>query len=807
MMNSPFFFSDAAIHALGWTLVHSLWQGAAAALLLWLIRPRLHTARQRYWVAFSALTAVLAAALVSFFWLYNPDTIGPASGMPVVAAAGMSDLLPVSAPAVPDFWETASGWLEAWHPVIVSIWLLGFTFFLVRLLGGLHFVYRLRSHQNRPADLFWQEKLESLAARLRYARPVQLLESALVQAPVALGFFKPLILLPLGLVNQLSPPEVEAILAHELSHIARRDWLFNLFQALVEALFYFHPAVWWISATIRAERENCCDDTAVDLTGNRLAYAKTLVRLQDLARTSNNPVLALGITGAVHNPLRRRPLLLERIKRILHQPQPSTSLMEKMIATAILLALITLWTLRANTPPVLVEAIREIAEKPAAWFAAAPQAETAFQSPADSLPKPKQKQIIVREDDDQKVEMELQDGQITRLTIDGKEIAEQDFPKYQKLTDEIRSESTPPAPPAPPVPPVPPVGWEVAPAPPAPDGIYGIQAPRAPRPPLGPTSRISTDKDDQGNTIIRLERNGKPVDITVKDGTVWIDGKKVEEGETIDLPPGDNQHLFWQGDDGQGFRLDGNRFFFQGPEGKTFDLRTMPELPEGFHFDGQNFNFDQKNFRVEGLDGHFFEFQHPELSQEEIMRIQEEALRGMKEQRREIENQLREQERQWKQNRREWDKNQKDQRRALEDARRSLDEAEKAQREALAQIQMRNSRTHADALQAEREALARVRVDKSRIEREARKARQADVFMLQHRDRAESASSVLKNALIRDNVITDPNNFSFELSGKSLRVNGKKQPEEVHKKYLELYRQRTGKELGKKDSIRVEEEN
>lgn len=761
MTDSPFFLSDAIVRALGWTLVHSLWQGAAAALALWIMLPRLHTALQRYRAAYLALLTVLAAAATTFIWMYDPPQAVPIHTTEVEAAvwAGVLQQL-TDAPALTvSFWQTFKGWLEAYYPVIVTVWLLGFGFYLIRLAGGLYYVQRLRRLHNYPAENFWQEKLQALAAKISYSRPVSLAESALVQTPMALGFLKPLILLPLGMINRISPAEVEAVLAHELAHIARRDWLFNLIQALIEAMFYFHPAVWWISATIRAERENCCDDAAVALTGNRLIYAKTLVRLQDMAKSAKMPALALGMEGSPALLRRRRPLLLERIKRILHQPQQSASFMEKLIATAILLALIALWTVQANTPPALAAAIREIAEKPVAWLAGAPEPEAAFQAPADTV-KPQRRKII-QEDDERRVEMEMLDDKITRLNLDGKEIPESDFPQYQSLTDELRRDVAP----APPAPPFPPGVWVLPPA-----------APRAPMPPMpGHPSRISTDKDDAGNTIIRLERNGKPTEIKVRDGEVWIDGKKMEEGESLDIPGAPHPFLFWQGEEGHGFRLDDHKFYFPGTDSAWL---ALPDAPALYRFDGDQFIFETP-------EGKIWEVPMPDISEEELKRIHEEALRGIELHQKEIHKQLKESEKEWKKSRKELEKAKGEQRRAMEEARRELEKARMAQRE----------------------ALTRVRQDQAIAREQARTAQRAQLRAYRERSSAETTSKILKEALIADQLIGDPNNFSFELSGKELRVDGKKLSDEQHKKYLELYQKRTGKELGKKDSIRIEEEN
>ncbi|TNE62591.1 MAG: hypothetical protein EP344_04905 [Bacteroidetes bacterium] len=759
MISHSFPLSEAVVHALGWTLVHSLWQGSAVALVLWLVLPRLKQANQRYWVSYGALVTVLLAAIGSFAWVYTtPET--PAATVEWLLPAAQPDVA-ISGPALPgDFWQELSARLEPYHPVIVTIWMLGFLFFLVRLAGGLHYMRRLRRQHIQPVAPEWQRKLQDLATRIGCSTPVQLLESALVQSPMALGFFKPLILLPVGMINQISPAEVEAILAHELAHIARRDWLFNLVQAFIETTFYFHPAVWWIAATIRSERENCCDDVAVQLTGNRLVYAKTLVRLQDLARSARMPALALPLEGST-SLLRRRPLLLERIKRILHQPQQSSSLMEKTIAMGILIALITLWTVRANTPPALMDNIREIAEAPLQWFEADPQPEAAYQAVGDTVPQPKKRQRIVREDDDQRVEMEVEDGAIKQLRIDGREINPEEYAQYEELTNEMLRESIPPPPPPVPAPPAPP------------GGIFDVRvapAPDAPRPPRS-SSSIRVETDDDGNTIIWSERNGKPVEIKVKDGIVWVDDKKVEDGETIEIPGDENNFLFWN-DGNRVFRLDGKKLRFGNEDGVFFDVPEPAEAPHFYHFDG-----DGQHFYFKGnaddmiIEVPEFEFK---MDKEAMERAFEEARKNLKLQQQQLEKELRKSELEMKHNRKDLEKAKREQLRAIEEAQRALAETRHVEQETLREAQREYKRAMADAQRA-----------------------QVQQFRVQSRqNRAESVSGTLKKAMIKDKLITDPENYSFELSKKSLRVNGKKQPSAVHQKYLELYRSQAGKDLG-----------
>ncbi len=560
------------LQSLSWALVHAIWQITLLALLLALLLPQLKNARQKYWSAFTVLLLAFGTFLATFTWVFAAKFDALSDGGSEAIAQELfskSIILPISAP---DFIAILNTWLEGHTALVVFCWLLGFTVSLLRLVGGVHYLHRLQRNSHPPTSDYWQQQIATMAKQLGLKRSVELLESVLVRSPMALGYFKPIIFFPVGLLNHLSPAEVEAILAHELAHIARRDWLFNLVQAFIETLFYFHPAVWWISSVVRAERENCCDDTAVQLTGNRVMLAKALLHLQQLHAQNSVPVLALGAKGRSH--FFHRFSLLTRIQRILNQPSQQKSLiMEKFVTTVFLLGMLALVGIRANGTPQLQAFKSVFSETPFEWWT-----DLARKAPVvnDSLPKPTRRtQKIVREEDGKRVEMEMKNGEVTRLNIDGQEIPAKELGQHRALTAELMRDMALPAPPAPPMPPVPP-------APPAP----GVP-PVPPVPPIpadegrgmgffhgpGSVSRLSNTKDKDGNTLIRLERDGKPVEIIVKNGEVWVDGKRVETESSVDLSEAmqglealegfnmnwNDNHLLYQGKLG----ADGN-FYYHG---------------------------------------------------------------------------------------------------------------------------------------------------------------------------------------------------------------------------------------------------
>jgi uncharacterized protein (TIGR03435 family) len=194
---------------------------------------------------------------------------------------------------------------------VVVFWLTGASVFSLRLLCGWIAAERLRSRMVRPASAEWQRILDRLGTRICLSRPVRLLVSGRVQAPAAMGWLRPIVLVPLGALAGLPAAQMEALLLHELAHIRRHDYLVHILQSAVEALFFYHPAVWWISGHMRAERELCCDDIAVSVTGDAIVYARALAEF-DSARWVQPTVM--GANGGS---------LADRIARLLGQPSTS----------------------------------------------------------------------------------------------------------------------------------------------------------------------------------------------------------------------------------------------------------------------------------------------------------------------------------------------------------------------------------------------------------------------------------------------------------------------------------------------------
>jgi beta-lactamase regulating signal transducer with metallopeptidase domain len=300
------------VERLGLTLLHFLWQGLIIAIVYACARrwgARTTGPNGRYLLACSALTAMAIAPLATWMVPRVPVAESVAVTFTAPMSAAQTEpvrFIPVSPPTRAD--RAMSAPFLSW---VVAIWFTGATAFSLRLLFGWILAERLRSGMARPASADWQRTLDRLKTRVSVSGPVRLLVSGALHAPAAIGWLRPIVLVPVGALTGLPAAQMEALLIHELAHIRRHDYLLHILQSAVEAIFFYHPAVWWISSHMRTERELCCDDVAVSLTGDPVIYARALAEF-DSARWMKPAVMAAN-GGS----------LASRIARLLGQPSTS----------------------------------------------------------------------------------------------------------------------------------------------------------------------------------------------------------------------------------------------------------------------------------------------------------------------------------------------------------------------------------------------------------------------------------------------------------------------------------------------------
>lgn len=293
--------------AIGWTLLYSLWEGAIIAAVLGAVLFAIRSPRFRYAAAFAAMAVMLGSFCFTLVRLI-PEQAGGAGTLQAHALPAWNPF-----PAA----TTANRWtpnLAAIAPWLGPFWMTGVCFFCLWYLASWVSAQRMRRRGVCCASDHWQSELSRLRVNLRVSRPVLLLESCLTDVPVILGHFRPLILMPIGLLAGLPPAQVEAILLHELAHIRRHDYLMNALQRIAEGLLFYHPAVWWFSSVIRSEREKCCDDVVVSVTGKAHDYALALAALEQARFSGRQP--AIAVTGGN---------LMKRIHRLLYPKRSSVS--------------------------------------------------------------------------------------------------------------------------------------------------------------------------------------------------------------------------------------------------------------------------------------------------------------------------------------------------------------------------------------------------------------------------------------------------------------------------------------------------
>ena len=342
------------VEGVGWVLLHFVWQGAvialALAILLALVGER--EARLRYALSCAALTLMLAATLATAVTLLTGSdaasvllprpgagtnasqstaTAAEAAAVPSAAApapaAGAAFTSPLRVPLV----ERASRGLlliNAAMPWLVAAWIGGVLLLSLRLLGGWWRTRALRAVDVAPVPDWCHARLSMLSERLRITRSVAIVSSIRISVPVIVGHLKPVIVLPAAALSGLGAAHLEAIIAHELAHVRRHDYLVNLAQTVVETLLFYHPAVWWVSAQVRVAREHCCDDLAVTVCRSRHEYVRALLDLEELRDAT--PALALGATDGS---------LLARGRRLL-APQPGRTSPPRLAACVIALMVV-----------------------------------------------------------------------------------------------------------------------------------------------------------------------------------------------------------------------------------------------------------------------------------------------------------------------------------------------------------------------------------------------------------------------------------------------------------------------------------
>ena len=295
---------NTLIKAIGWSIFHSLWQGAVLYGILFLIMaaaPKLK-AKTKHNLAFGGICLLFLAFCVTFVSFLKLSEVQP------VSQAVFKDSAVTRINTIPELPTSVYDRAEDVLPYVVTLYGLGLLVQVSLIATGFYKLNQLKQAARSPIPAAWQELFENILLDLQISKRVGFHLSAYVHVPLVIGYFKPIVLFPVALATQLDLKQVEAILIHELSHIRRNDYLLNLVKTGIETLLFFNPFVWLVSRFIQIEREHACDDLVLDQTGTPLTYAHALLKLE-LLKEKDTPALSLAASGNSH-------YLYQRIKRI-----------------------------------------------------------------------------------------------------------------------------------------------------------------------------------------------------------------------------------------------------------------------------------------------------------------------------------------------------------------------------------------------------------------------------------------------------------------------------------------------------------
>lgn len=756
-------FSSALTQAFGWTLFHSLWQGFiwVLALSLALRFVSRQKAQLRYVVSLLCLAGLFFTSFATF--LYEYQLISSNTFSLSLTDEAMIVVHPISIEEAmsPGFMDAMSTSLENWGaylPYFSMIWVLGVLFFSLKWMGSWMYLKDIRRNSTE-AKYTWQGWVDELAYEMNIRRYVSLRESSQIQSPMVIGHLKPIILLPVGMLTGLSTIQLEAILAHELAHIRRYDFLINLLQSVMEILFFYHPAQWWISNQVRDEREHCCDDSAVKVCGNPMAYAKALAALEEMR--IQQVQLAPALSG-------RKPHLLNRIKRLL-----TPELVEKPRETRVyflslvILGLCAMFMVNPGYTQDKVESLVEgivaelveEAEEPETAVVIAPLAnpqtvtlaETALNSRMRLAPEPPML------------------AQIDRL---------KDIGSMLTLSLAVVSDTPPPPPPVPAIPPIPPV----------PD-MSGMPTP--PTPPMPPTPMIgSFDRNDSiamRKFELQMEKFGKEMEVWgEKYGTQMKDYEKQMEiwskSMEKDWAKWEKEYEMdfgkWEEKYGKEWQKWGEEY---GKKWEKWVEENKDKFEEQDEEDRRRLKKEIKKLKEQEQRLHEQELE--DLNQEERERLKEEVMRLKEREHRLHERELRD--------RRE---RQEDRMREVRTEMRDLRNSLRHQEAEVRQLSVEQERELARELrEVERQAELDIREAKREIERVALEVKRVE----KEQKRITEVRNRLVDKLKEDGVISSTKDrITIRIDGKGMKVNGKKLTDAQYEKYTGFLRE-TGLDIRK----------
>jgi len=408
------------LQSIGWTLLHSLWQGIIialiAAFIIYFIPKR--RADLKHLITLFSMLSILLCTVITFGILNDTKIIEQNIQTQVIPLIEVEFTEPKANFITAVIYEIDLYFTEQ-MPVIVGIWLIFVVILSSKFIVKIALSQRIKKIHKISIHKKWHCKVEKLSKKLNLKKVVGIYESSLVNVPCVVGFIKPIILLPLSTLTHLSVENIEMILLHELSHIKRNDYLINIFQTILDILFFYNPGYRWISEQARIERELACDDMVILVSNDALTYAKTLALVEDSPINSNSDIVSLTITG-------NKKSLKYRIKRLFNKEEKLTYKSTNILSLMCVILFMTSGLLAKPYPNIdqnKTESLKTNLQKL--------NAETVTI----------QRTVSTGLFSDTKVNVQFTKNKLVSVTLNGKKLNRDEFYKYEHyLTDEKESQ-------------------------------------------------------------------------------------------------------------------------------------------------------------------------------------------------------------------------------------------------------------------------------------------------------------------------------------------------------------------------------
>lgn len=317
------------IQAFCWMLIHSLWQGLLFIIITGVVM--MLTARSGAALRYNIVSVLFFLFITVCGFTFIRELNYTVDHISMLHYANPVD---INESSLQYFFKRFINYASSHASLIVMLWFIIFCLKAVKMATALIYNNQVKNHKIQIASACWKNKITDLCKKLQIKRTVLLFESEIVKIPVVMGHFKPLIFIPVGLLTSLPAEEVEAVLLHELVHIRRNDYVVNMVQVIAESIFFFNPALLWMSDMLREERENCCDDIAVAHSKSKKQFIQALISFKEHALYTSSYKTAF---------LAGKNQLLRRVSRIINNRNNTLDTVGKIffMASILLLALLS----------------------------------------------------------------------------------------------------------------------------------------------------------------------------------------------------------------------------------------------------------------------------------------------------------------------------------------------------------------------------------------------------------------------------------------------------------------------------------